>query len=91
MKKLNEAVQEIIAEAQAAFSVSDDRSDIKASTSKLMNILKTWQAKDKLVTTAIIGLLKVVRSNCDHKGAQRGYNERDGDWMNPCPHCGDSK
>lgn len=33
----------------------------------------------------------IKSSNCKHKGAQTGYNERDGSWMAPCPTCGDSR
>lgn len=36
-------------------------------------------------------MLEMVRRGCKHKYAVRGSNERDGDWMNPCPHCGASK
>ncbi len=35
-------------------------------------------------------LLTMVRSGCNHENAKTGYNERDGAWMNPCPHCGAS-
>lgn len=35
-------------------------------------------------------MLKMVREGCKHENAEHGWNERDGSWMNPCPHCGHS-
>lgn len=85
---LTESVKAIVAEAQAAFTVSYDTQSIKTATTKLSELLREWQACDKMVQQTIAGLLDLVRKNCKHEGAQRGYNERDGPWMNPCPTCG---
>lgn len=38
-----------------------------------------------------VSMLQHVRMGCKHENAKRGYNERDGSWMNPCPHCGHSE
>lgn len=48
------------------------------------------RAKDSEIEVART-MLEMVRRGCKHEGAQRGYNERDGNWMNPCPHCGESE
>lgn len=36
-------------------------------------------------------MLMWVREGCNHENAEHGYNERDGLWMNACPHCGATK
>lgn len=86
-KLLKDAVKEIIGEATAAFTIETDKRAIKESADKLSNLLREWNAMDGQVKKSIYSLLSVVRSNCKHEGAQRGYNERDGSWMNPCPTC----
>lgn len=91
MSKLDEAVSESIAKATAAFVVSSDKVKIKEATTVLRAVLTEWQAKACSVQQAIAGLLDVIRRSCDHAGAQRGCNERDGSWMNACPHCGESR
>lgn len=60
--------------------------DIPAEANKLQDFIRAKQAEIEIART----MLAMVRKGCDHKNAQRGYNERDGSWMNPCPHCGAS-
>ena len=88
---LNIAVTAMLAEAQTVFTVSDDQEDIKRSADALRLLLRQWQTHDKRVETTIVGLLRLVQGKCDHAGAKRGYNERDGSWMNSCPTCGHSE
>lgn len=54
---------------------------------KLTTFIRGHEAEIKVART----MLEAVRKGCEHKDAKRGYNERDGSWMNPCPHCGDSE
>jgi hypothetical protein len=91
VSKLDEALAEAIATAGAAFTASTDHATIKTSTDKLSAVLKEWNAKYQAVQRAVGGMIDAVRRGCDHKGASRGYNERDGSWMAPCPHCGKSE
>lgn len=58
--------------------------DIPAEVARLTAVIRAAQADIELAST----MLAMVRRGCDHKGAERGYNERDGSWMNACPHCG---
>lgn len=88
---LDEAVRAILSNAVLVFSVSPDESAIKSSSQALSDLLNRWVAADKQVRQTIGTMLETVRSNCKHKGAQTGYNERDGSWMAPCPTCGDSR
>jgi len=90
-KELAAAVTQLLTTAQAAFTTSDEGADIKQSTDALRELLREWRAEDKRVESTVIGLLRLVQSRCTHVGASRGYNERDGSWMSPCPTCGDSK
>ena len=90
-KELKDAVEQLLASAQVAFTTSDKLVDIKQSTKALRKLLQEWQAHDKRVEAAVIGLLRLVQSRCKHVGAQRGYNERDGSWMSSCPTCGASE
>lgn len=89
-KDLDNVVNQLLASAQAAFTTSDELADIKRSTDALRELLLAWQTNDKRVSSTVIGLLRIVQSRCKHVGAERGYNERDGSWMAPCPTCGDS-
>jgi hypothetical protein len=91
MSKLDDAVQESVAVAAAAFDASTDKAAIKAATTVMIGVLTEWHAKHDAVKRAVGGLLETVRRGCDHEGASRGYNDRDGSWMAPCPHCGDSR
>ena len=61
--------------------------DIPKAVATLTNIILAREA-DINVATA---MLRLAREGCEHKDAKRGHNERDGDWMNPCPHCGASE
>lgn len=90
-KELDTAVTQLLASAQTAFTISDDPADITRSTKELQEMLREWRAHDKRVDATVIGLLRLVQSRCQHVGAQRGYNERDGSWMAPCPTCGASE
>ena len=53
----------------------------------LDEIIRARQADIKLAST----MLGLARQGCKHEGAQTGNNECNGSWMNPCPHCGESK
>ena len=86
-KDLDAAVAQLLAEAQIAFTSSDDPADIKRSAEALHKLFHAWQAQDRRVESTVLGLLRLVRSRCPHTGAKRGYNERDGSWMAPCPTC----
>lgn len=90
-KELDAAVAQLLATAQMAFTASDEPADIKRSTDALRELFREWQAHDKRVDSTVIGLLRLVQSRCKHVGAKRGYNERDGSWMAPCPTCGASE
>lgn len=90
-KALANAAKAFVGDAQEAFTVSSDVAEITVSTAALRELLKEWQARNKMVEQAIVGLLKLVRQNCKHVGAERGYNDRDGVWMCPCPTCGHSE
>lgn len=57
---------------------------IPAEVKKLTDCIKGLRADLEVAST----MLKMVRRACSHDGAVTGYNERDGSWMNPCPHCG---
>jgi hypothetical protein len=90
-RELDTAVVQLLDAAQTAFTTSDNPADIKQSTDVLRALFREWQAHDKRVESTMVGLLKLVQSRCKHVGAERGYNERDGSWMNPCPTCGASE
>jgi hypothetical protein len=90
-KELKDAVEQLLASAQAAFTTSDDLADIKQSTDALTALAREWQQHSERVRSTVTGLLKLVQSRCKHVGAQRGYNDRDGSWMNSCPTCGASE
>ena len=90
-KDLDTVVAELLASAQTAFTVSDAPADIKRSTDALRTLFRQWREHDKRVESTVIGLMRLVQSRCKHEGAKRGYNERDGSWMSPCPTCGASE
>jgi hypothetical protein len=89
-KELKDAVEQLLASAQAAFTTSDEPADITQSTDALSALAREWQRHSERVRSTVTGLLNLVQSRCKHVGAQRGYNERDGSWMNRCPTCGAS-
>ncbi len=60
--------------------------DIPAAAKTLREFIRGRQAEIE----AARKMLGMVRQGCDHRDAKAGYNERDGSWMNPCPHCGHS-
>lgn len=86
--KLAEVSAHFVAEATKAFTASRDKADIKEATTRIRALLKEWDATHEATRRAMAGLLGVVQSGCDHAGAERGCNDRDGNWMNACPHCG---
>lgn len=59
---------------------------IPAEVKRLTDYIKAANAGIEVART----MLHMVRKGCKHENAQRGYNERDGSWMNPCPHCGET-
>jgi hypothetical protein len=61
--------------------------DIPGHVKALRDFIAACQANAKIAYEMLV----LVRSGCRHEKAQRGYNERDGSWMNPCPHCGASE
>lgn len=67
------------------FPVAHD--DIPAEVKKLDDFIKARTAELDIARK----LIRMVREGCPHTGAETGFNERDGSWMNPCPHCGDTK
>lgn len=83
---MEEAVRRFIADAMGKFHAADPASSAKA----IRGLLADWKRFDKLVHTTLPGILEICTNACDHNGAQTGYNERDGSWMNPCPKCGHS-
>jgi len=87
-EQLAGVVEVFLLEVQQAFTVNSDLASIKTSTTKLREMLRVWDAHNKQVRSVIIGLLDLVTARCKHVGAQTGYNERDGSWMNACPTCG---
>jgi biotin-(acetyl-CoA carboxylase) ligase len=60
--------------------------EIKAEATRLRH--EITQRSDEIEVLA--SALRQVQKQCKHKGQQTGYNERDGDWANPCPTCGES-
>lgn len=60
---------------------------IPAEAKKLCEFIEAKRAEIEVART----MLAMIRKGCDHRNAKRGYNERDGSWMNPCPHCGASE
>lgn len=60
---------------------------IEWGTRRTRETLAMWQRADKLVQSTLRTFLDIMQWNCKHEGAVRGYNERDGSWMNPCPTC----
>lgn len=67
---------------QIVFPVELER--IPAEVKALKDRLAAIEAEKRI----LVQLLSMVREGCPHEGAQTGYNERDGNWMNPCPTCG---
>jgi len=60
---------------------------IPAEVKKLTDFINGIDAELEIASK----MLGLVRQGCKHVNAKRGYNERDGSWMNPCPHCGASE
>lgn len=60
---------------------------IPAEVKKLTDCIRAANADIEVARS----MLKMVRQGCRHENAKRGYNERDGHWMAPCPHCGASE
>lgn len=90
-KELDEAVSQLLAAAQDAFTISDTPVDLKQSAETLSALLHEWSAHSKRIQSTVGGLLQLVQSRCKHEGAATGYNSRDGSWMAPCPTCGASR
>ena len=90
-KDLDAAVAQLLTSAQMAFTTSDEPADIKQSTDALRALMQSWRKQDQRVESTVIGLIRLVQARCKHVGAKRGYNERDGSWMAPCPTCGHSE
>lgn len=88
---LTEALLVTAEAASKCLIVGKDKPRIKEATTELRQLLALWAEHNKAATETIRTLLAVAREWCDHAGAQRGYNERDGSWMNPCPTCGHSE
>ena len=57
---------------------------IPFETKRLRDYISSLETNAKIARE----VLKMVCRACTHEGAKRGYNERDGSWMNPCRHCG---
>ena len=91
LRPLRAAVDALLQRAQAALTLSKEPADIKRACDDLRELLRVWNALDSHVTSSMSGLLQLVRKNCKHPDAARGYNERDGSWMSPCPICGESQ
>jgi hypothetical protein len=60
---------------------------IPAEVRRLTEFIRGHRAEIDIAAT----MLRNIREGCPHTDAKRGWNERDGDWMNPCPHCGESR
>ncbi len=89
-RPLREAMEALLQRAQGALTFSKQPDDIKRASDTLREILRMWSALDGHFSASVRGLLDLVQRNCKHPAATRGYNERDGNWMNPCPTCGRS-
>lgn len=63
---------------------------IKSVADLLRQRLKDHQTVFDMERAPAIALLDMVQKLCKHKGAETGYNDRDGSWMSPCPTCGHS-
>jgi hypothetical protein len=81
--KINAAATEFVRETLALFDPLRPASALAMSEK-----LKEWRAVNDMVTQAIFATIQVAQRGCKHPRAQRGSNERDGDWMNRCPDCG---
>lgn len=64
------------------------KSEIKREARRLMALLRDEDARHKAARSALVVQIQAVRGQCDHKGQETGYNERDGSWGNACPTCG---
>ena len=82
---------DFIEQAQKAFTASSDPTELRIACDKMRKILAEWNALDSAVRRTVRGLYATMQAACTHPDAQRGYNERDGDWMNRCPICGATK
>lgn len=91
LRLAREAVDTLLQRAQAALTFSREPADIKCACDSLCELLRVWHTLNDHVSSSVGGLLRLVRQNCKHPGAQHGYNERDGSWMNACPICGETK
>lgn len=60
---------------------------IPGEVKKLTEFIRGLEAELKVARQ----MLAIVRGGCAHENAKRGYDDRDGFWMNPCPHCGKSE
>jgi len=88
---LTAAVDQVTSAATLALKVSSDPEVIRLSTVQLRLLMSEWSRADTVVRKTLSTFLEIARSLCDHRGAVRGSNDRDGDWMNPCPTCGATK
>lgn len=60
---------------------------IPVETKRLRDFIKAKQQEISVVHA----MLDAIQRTCEHKGARRGSNERDGSWMAECPRCGKSE
>lgn len=91
LRPLRDAMNALLQRAQAALTFSNQPDDIKRASDTLRAMLLMWRELDGHFSASVGGLLDMVQRNCKHPNAQRGFNERDGNWMSPCPTCGMSE
>lgn len=85
------ALEATAALASKQLVIGRDKARIKSATDELGRLLTLWTNSGRAAADLLRQLLTAARRQCDHAGAQSGYNERDGSWMSPCPTCGDSR
>jgi hypothetical protein len=60
------------------------KDEIKSEVERFINEIKIRKSEVEMLRKAV----GHYRDLCDHEGQKTGYNDRDGDWGNPCPTCG---
>jgi len=75
--------------AELTFNIKTGLHDgeLKREVDKLRNLIKERQEEINLLQVAITAYTTM----CKHVGRSGGYNDRDGDWFNPCPTCGSQR
>ena len=88
---MDQAVADYVAIATSNVVTSNDKEEIRRKTEAIRAALAELRAKTDIAKEVLVPLLEMAQRRCTHEDAQRGYNGRDGSWMNTCPTCGASE